>query len=125
VLIVEDEALVALDLERSLAARGYVVCAVASSGEAALAAVRADPPDVVLMDIRLPGAMDGTEAAAAIWEQCGVPAVFVTAYDDEQTLARVTASAAYGYLLKPFDPAQVHVALQLALDRRAKELPPA
>jgi CheY-like chemotaxis protein len=125
VLIVEDESIVALDLERSLAARGYTVSAVVGSGEAALAAVRADPPDVVLMDIRLPGAMDGTAAAGAIWEQFGVPVVYVTAHGDEETLAKVTATAPYGYVLKPFDPAQVHVALQLALDRRDKELPPA
>jgi CheY-like chemotaxis protein len=125
VLIVEDESIVALDLERSLAARGYTVSAVVGSGEAALAAVRADPPDVVLMDIRLPGAMDGTAAAGAIWEQFGVPVVYVTAHGDEETLAKVTATAPYGYVLKPFDPAQVHVALQLALDRRDKEFPPA
>jgi chemotaxis response regulator CheB len=125
VLIVEDEAIVALNLERSLAARGYAVSAVVDSGEGALAAVRADPPDVVLMDICLPGALDGTEAAGAIWEQFGVPVVYVTAHGDAETLGKVTASAPYGYVLKPFDPAQVHVAIQLALDRRDKELPPA
>jgi chemotaxis response regulator CheB len=124
VLIVEDEAIVALNLERSLAARGYVVSAVVDSGEAALAAVRAAPPDVVLMDIRLPGALDGTEAGGAIWEQFGVPVVYVTAHGDEETLGKATATAPYGYVLKPFDPAQVHVAIQLALDRRAKERPP-
>jgi chemotaxis response regulator CheB len=124
VLIVEDEAIVALNLERSLMARGYVVSAVVDSGEAALAAVRADPPDVVLMDIGLPGALDGTAAAGAIWEQFQVPVVYVTAHGDVDTLARVTATTPYGYVLKPFDPAQVHVAIQLALDRRAKEAPP-
>jgi chemotaxis response regulator CheB len=124
VLIVEDEAIVALNLERSLLARGYVVTAVVDSGEAALVAVRADPPDVVLMDIRLPGALDGTEAAGAIGEQFGVPVVYVTAHGDAETLGKVTATAPYGYVLKPFDPAQVHVAIQLALDRRAKEAPP-
>jgi DNA-binding NarL/FixJ family response regulator len=94
------------------------------SGEAAVGAVRADRPDVVLMDIRLPGAMDGTEAAGAIWEQFHVPVVYVTAHGDAETLGKVKATEPYGYVLKPFDPAQVHVAIQLALDRRDRELPP-
>lgn len=121
VLIVEDEAVVALNLERSLVARGYVVSGVVSTVAEAIAAAGAAPPDVVLMDIRLPGAMDGTEAAGAIWEQFGVPVVYLTAYGDAQTLARVAATEPYGYVLKPLDMAQVHAALQLALDRRARE----
>lgn len=125
VLIVEDEAVVAMNLERSLGARGYVVSGVVSTGEAALAAVGADSPDVVLMDIRLPGALDGTAAAGAIGERFRVPVVYLTAHGDAETLARVTATEPYGYVLKPFDMGQVHAALQLALDWRERESPPA
>jgi chemotaxis response regulator CheB len=125
VLVVEDEGVVALSLEKRLATRGYVVSAVVSSGEAAIAAVRSDPPDVVLMDIALPGAIDGTAAAGVIWERFHVPVVYLTAHGDEDTLARVKATEPYGFVLKPFDMAQVHAAIQLALDRRAREVPPA
>jgi DNA-binding NarL/FixJ family response regulator len=125
VLIVEDEAIVALNLEKQLATRGYTVSGVVASGEAAISSVEADPPDIVLMDIVLPGAMDGTEAARVIWERHHVPVVYLTAHGDEPTLARVKATEPYGYVLKPFDMGQVHVAIQLALDRRDREVPPA
>jgi chemotaxis response regulator CheB len=125
VLIVEDEGIVALNLQKQLVARGYSVSAILSSGEAAIAAVLADTPDVVLMDIYLAGPMDGTEAARAIRDRFNVPIVYLTAYGDEETLSKVKATEAYGYVLKPIDIRQVHVAIQLALERRDKEsLPP-
>jgi CheY-like chemotaxis protein len=85
VFIVEDEAVVARDLERSLDRLGYASTGWATSGEDALAKVAAEPPDLVLMDIRLKGAMDGIEAAARIRNEYGIPVVFVTAFADEET----------------------------------------
>jgi DNA-binding NarL/FixJ family response regulator len=124
VVLVDDQQLMRAGLGALLErAEDITVVGEAADGAAGVALVLAERPDVVLMDIRLPGGMDGTEAGGVIWEQYGVPVVYVTAYGDAETLARVTATAPYGYVLKPFDPAQVHVALQLALDRRAKELP--
>jgi CheY-like chemotaxis protein len=121
---VEDEAVVALNLEKQLTARGYAVTAIVASGEAAVAAVQADPPDVVLMDIVLSGQFDGTEAADLIWRQSRVPVVYLTAHGDDATLTRARATEPYGYVLKPFEIGQVHAAIQLALDRRDKEYPP-
>jgi chemotaxis response regulator CheB len=122
VLIVEDEAIVALNLKRRLEELGYHVCASVGTGEEAVAAAGSSEPDLVLMDIRLPGAIDGTEAARAIWERYQVPVIYVTAYADEETLDKVKTTEAYGYVVKPFNPAEVHAVIQLALERREREL---
>jgi two-component system chemotaxis response regulator CheB len=122
VVIVEDEAIVALNLQMRLEELGYRVRAVVRTGEEAVEAAGSSEPDLVLMDIRLPGAMDGTEAARAIWERYQVPVIYVTAYADDETLDKVRTTEAYGYIVKPFKPAEVHAAIQVALERREREL---
>jgi len=121
VLIVEDEGIVAMNLQARLNERGYLVSAVVSSGEEAVTAVQADRPDVVLMDIRLAGVINGTEAAGAVWSLFHVPVVYLTAHGDEETLMKVKETEPYGFVLKPFSIEQIHAAIQLALDRRDKE----
>ena len=86
VLIVEDEAIVSMDLQYKLEAMGYSVPAVFSSGEEAVDAAPRLHPNVVLMDIRLSGEMDGIDAASLIRDQLDVPVVYLTAYADEATL---------------------------------------
>ena len=117
VLIVEDERVVARNLELQLSDLGYhVVASVASSGEAALGVFLTASPDIVLMDINLETAMRGTEAGRILWERHRVPIVYLTAYTDEKTLNEATASMPYGFIDKPYRPAQFHAAIRLALD---------
>jgi len=122
ILIVEDERIVALNLQKRLEKLGYQVCASVRTGEEAVDAAGASEPDLILMDIRLPGELDGTEAARAIWERFQVPVVYVTAFADEETLDRVKTTEAYGYVVKPFNPVELHAVIQLALERREREL---
>jgi chemotaxis response regulator CheB len=121
VLVVEDEGIVALNLRKRLEELHYRVCATVRTGEDAVEAAGEMGPDVVLMDIRLPGMIDGTEAARVIWEKYQLPVVYVTAYADEETLDKVKETQAYGYIVKPFNPAEVHAIIQLALERRERE----
>ena len=121
VLIVEDERIVAKSLEQELQALRYQVCATAMTAEEAVETAERTRPDVVLMDIRLPGPMDGTHAAALIWQRLQIPVVYLTAYADAATLAAIKRTNAYGYVMKPYEPREVHVALQLALERRDRE----
>jgi chemotaxis response regulator CheB len=121
VLIVEDERIVAMNLEARLRELGYEVAGSVASGEAAIETAARTGPDVVLMDIHLSGPTTGTQAARSIWERWQIPIVYVTAYSDDDTLDEVKTTEAYGYVVKPFRPEDVHVAIQLALERRSRE----
>ena len=96
VLVVEDEAIVSMDLRCELESLGYHVLAEIRSGKEAVAAAAQLHPDVVLMDIELSGEMDGIDAAAQMWEMSGVPVVYVTAHSDETTLERAKSSETFG-----------------------------
>jgi len=124
VLIVEDERIVARSLEQELQALHYEVTGTVITGKAAVMAAERTRPDVVLMDIRLAGHMHGTEAATLIWQRLQIPVVYLTAYADPETLAAVKRTNAYGYVMKPYEAEEVHVALQLALERRDREAVP-
>ena len=117
VLVVEDEKIVAKDIEQTLTALGYTVCGLTAAASGAIALAEALSPDVVLMDIRLQGDGDGVEAADEIRERLDIPVVFLTAHADETTMARATAAGPYGYVLKPFDERELHVALLVAVSR--------
>jgi chemotaxis response regulator CheB len=121
ILIVEDEVLVAENLRERLEGLAYEVCGSVASGEEAVALAAEASPDLILMDIRLSGKMDGIEAARQIWERFQIPVIFVTAHADLQTLAGVKNTANYGYLVKPIQTASVRAAIELGLDRRQKE----
>lgn len=121
ILIVEDEKLVAMDIERGLRALGYEIVAVADTGELAIERAESLRPDLVLMDIRLKGEMDGIEAARRIRERAFIPVVFLTAYADAPTVERAKAIAPHGYLGKPFDDRELHRVVELALARSAAE----
>jgi PAS domain S-box-containing protein len=117
VLIVEDERIVALDIKSRLTQLGYDVVGVESSGEDAIAAVAARRPDIVLMDIKLRGAVDGIDVSQQLRQTSDVPVIFLTAYADEVTTQRAAAVAPYGYILKPFDERQLKVVIDAALQR--------
>ncbi|WP_298820307.1 response regulator [Chloroflexus sp.] len=114
VLIVEDELIIAQDLSQTLRRIGHSVLDVVTSGEAALITVARQQPDLVLMDIRLSGAMDGIEAARQIYSRWGVPVVFLTAHADDQTVREALLAEPWAYLLKPFDERELEVAIAVA-----------
>ena len=115
ILVVEDEAIVALDIQSKLRSRGYEVPALASSGREAVEIADALRPDLVLMDIQLEGDVDGVEAAEQIRRRFGTPVVYLTAFSDDQTLQRAKVAEPFGYLLKPFEERKLHVAIEVAL----------
>ena len=115
VLVVEDEAIVSMDLRYKLESLGYSVPAEVRSGEEAVAAASRLRPDVVLMDIGLSGDMDGIDAAAQIRDQYEVPVVYLTAYADEATLERAKLTEPYGYLLKPVDSKALQTVVEVSI----------
>ncbi|MBA4417506.1 MAG: hypothetical protein C0392_06315 [Syntrophus sp. (in: bacteria)] len=117
VLIVEDESIVAYNLEAILESFGYAVSGVVSSGKEVMAAVEETEPDVVLMDIVLQGDMDGIEAARAMQQRFDIPVVYMTGYADEETLERAKETAPFGYVVKPFGEREIHTAIQMAIYR--------
>lgn len=121
VLVVEDERVVARDIKACLENLGYMVPAIASSGEDAIAQARAIQPDLVLMDIRLEGEMDGTQAAQQIWNELQIPIVYSSGYSDRATVERATATAPFGYILKPIRERDLYVAVTTALQRHQLE----
>jgi len=121
VLVVEDEGVTALDISQSLQHLGYGVLGTCDTGEAAVQRAGELKPDLILMDIMLKGTMDGITAAAQIRAQRNVPVVFLTAYADEGTLSRAKITDPYGYVLKPFEEAELRTAIELAMHRRERE----
>jgi two-component system cell cycle sensor histidine kinase/response regulator CckA len=117
ILIVEDEGIVAKDLENTLRTMGYEVVGPVSSGEEAIQRAGEAGPDLVLMDIVLKGAMDGAEAADQIRRRWDIPVIYLTAYADERTLERAKISEPYGYLLKPFQERELKSTIEVALYR--------
>jgi PAS domain S-box-containing protein len=115
ILIVEDEIITALELGSRLERLGYGVCATATSAEEAIDQLASSQPDLVLMDIRLKGDMDGIQAAESIRAHYGTPVVYLTAYADAETLERAKATEPYGYLLKPFEEREIHTTIEMAL----------
>src|SRR5262245_48133525 len=120
VLVVEDERLVALDIQRRLARIGYSVTT-AADGETGVEAATTAQPDVVLMDIRLNNQMDGIEAARRIRESVDIPIIFVTAFADAETLQRAKVTEPFGYVVKPFQERELKAAVEVALYRHRVE----
>jgi PAS domain S-box-containing protein len=121
ILIVEDEAVVALDLKLQLEALGYRIVGVAASGEQAIEAVAAKQPQLVLMDVRLQGPMDGISAAQAIREQHDTAVIFLTSHSDDATVQRAARTAPYGYLTKPFQIKELRAGIEVALTKARME----
>lgn len=105
VLVVEDDFLVAGELEHCLTAAGFQVIGPAATADEAIALAADGMPDLVIMDVRLAGPRDGVEAAIHIYEHFGVRSMFATAHSDRQTLARGQAANPLGWIAKPYSPA--------------------
>jgi len=121
ILIVEDEAIIALALAETLRELGYHVSDIVHSGEDAVARARADNPDVVLMDIVLKGKMDGITAADTLRTDTQIPIIYLSAYSDPATVARATVSGAYGFITKPYQPNQVRATIETSLSKARLE----
>jgi two-component system cell cycle sensor histidine kinase/response regulator CckA len=115
ILVVDDEALIAADIESKLKSLGYDVCGTASTGERTLELVEAHHPDLVIMDIAIEGHLDGIETAEAIRDRWGIPVVFLTAYADSKRLERAKLAYPFGYLLKPLTDRDLKVTVEMAL----------
>ncbi|MCA1914802.1 hybrid sensor histidine kinase/response regulator [Methanospirillum hungatei] len=121
VLIVEDEAIVAESIASKLRRYGYEVVDTLPTGEEAVDKAGKTRPDVILMDIHLAGKMDGIQAADRISSQYHIPVIFLTAYADEQTIARAKEAGPFGYLVKPFRERDLYVTIEMARERSRLE----
>lgn len=121
IFIVEDERIIAIDLQRRLERLGYQVCGVAADGDEALSGIRRTKPDLVLMDILLQGPSDGIEIALLVKEDPGVPVIFLSAYTDARTLERAKTAEPLGFILKPFKERELATLLEMALFKRVAD----
>ena len=115
IMIVEDEAIVGEELKISLEDMDYTVTSIVKSGEQAIEKAEQDCPDLILMDIKLKGQMDGIEAAELIQSRLAIPVVFLTAYADEDKLERAKLTMPFGFILKPFQDRDFKVTIEMAL----------
>jgi len=122
ILIVEDESIVAADLERKLKKIGYGVAGIASRGEQAVEMSLSLKPQLVLMDIRIEGTMDGIETAEAIRSRCDVPIVYLTAHSDRATFSRAKMTGPFGYILKPYDDRELVTQIELGIYKHNVEM---
>jgi len=127
IMVVEDDALVAAHLERTLQQMGYEVAATLATGEEAVGRAGELRPDLVLMDIKLRDKMTGIEAAALLHSCWDIPVVYLTAYADESILQQAKVTEPYGYLAKPVRDKELHATIEMALykhrtDRRLNHL---
>lgn len=122
ILIVEDESLVALDIQECLQSFDYEVVAITPCGKEALTLVGNKQPNLIIMDITLGGEMDGAETALAIRSRFGLPVIFLTAFTDQVTLDRARLAQPYGYLVKPFQDRELIANIEMALYKHQQEL---
>ena len=125
ILVVDDEAIITMQLEERLTALGYEVVGMAASGEESVEKARRLAPDIVLMDIVMPGRMNGIEAAKQISAELAIPVVFVTSYADDAIIEKAKEARPYGYIVKPFNELEIKAAIEVALFRSATETRPA
>ncbi len=121
ILIVEDEAIVALDIKGRLKALGYEVLDIVTSGERAVEKNAELSPDLILMDIMLEGQMDGIDAALEIHKDYDTPIIYLTAYADEKTLDRAKVTEPFGYIIKPFEDRELSLTIEMALYKHKAE----
>jgi AmiR/NasT family two-component response regulator len=116
VIIADDESIIRLDLRKTLEAGGHTVVGEAGDGETALNLARTLKPDIAILDIKMP-VMDGLDAAKAITEEGIAPVVLLTAYSEPELVARAREAGVFGYLVKPFQEADLHPAMEVACAR--------
>ncbi len=121
ILIVEDNNIVMMELKDRLIEMGYNVVDTASSGEEAIKKAGKHLPDLIMMDIRIKGEMDGIDSAAIIRKEFGIPVVYLTAHTDENTVQRAKVTEPYGYIIKPFEERELSTTIEMALYKHSME----
>jgi two-component system, cell cycle sensor histidine kinase and response regulator CckA len=121
IAIVEDEFIVALDIKNFLERSGYAISGIFSAGEDLLAVIEEKAPDLILMDIKIKGDLDGVETARLVHERYRTPVVLLTAFADDETIARAKITQPFGYIIKPFEERELKTAIEIALYRAAME----
>ncbi|KAB1065285.1 hybrid sensor histidine kinase/response regulator [Salibacter halophilus] len=121
ILITEDDAVTALYMKQTAQSLGYEVIKIATEAEEAIELSKNEQPDLVLMDISLPGDIDGIKAADIIIEQNGIPVIYVTGNSDNETMQRAISSNTYGYILKPVRKEQMYTMVEMTLHRHKLE----
>ena len=121
ILVVEDDLIVAQSIKNHLTNLGYNVAGMINQGQTAIEEVGALQPDLVLMDIKLPGKIDGITAAGEIHARYNTPVVYLTAYADDEILARAKMTEPFGYILKPFGVKELHSTIETALYKHQAE----
>lgn len=120
ILIVEDESIVAMDIESRLKTHGYST-SIAYSGKTAVKKAEEILPDLILMDIMLNDEIDGIQAAEQINKSLDIPVVYLTAYSDPNTLQRAKITQPFGYIIKPFSERELHIAIEIAIYKHVME----
>jgi AmiR/NasT family two-component response regulator len=119
ILVAEDETIIRLDLKETLERAGHVVCAEARDGEEAVALARSEKPDLAVLDVKMPR-VDGIEAARRILAERPIPIVMLTAYGQDELVARAVEAGVFGYLVKPFRETDLLPAMETARVRHAE-----
>lgn len=121
ILVVEDENILALGLQKKLENLGYVVTGIADSGEETFNKIHEKVPDLILMDIVIKGNIDGIETAAKLKKTYSIPLIYLTAYADDEILARAAKTEPYGYILKPYKEKELKANIEMAIYRKKSE----
>lgn len=121
IMIVEDEIIIAKELQLIIGDLGYDFCGMITTGEEAIQKAGDYLPDLILMDINLIGEIDGIEAAEKIQAQYDIPVIYVTALADSKVLTRAKVTEPYGYILKPFEERELYVCIEIALYKHQAE----
>lgn len=121
IYIVEDESIVAKDIQNSLIKLGYNVVGISNNGKEAIEKITELVPDLILMDIMIKGYLTGIDVSEQIKEKLNIPVVFLTAYADEGTLAKAKITEPYGYILKPFKEIDLHSTIEMSVYKHKKD----
>lgn len=117
IILVEDDRIIAMEVSDRLEAMGHKVISILDNGEKAVDEILDKKPDLVFMDIRLDGKMDGIDAAQKIHDKQNIPIIYLTAYSDETTLQRAKLTNPAGYMLKPFINVELHIKVAEIIDK--------
>jgi diguanylate cyclase (GGDEF)-like protein/PAS domain S-box-containing protein len=120
-MLVEDEVIVAMDVQQRLEGLGYLVVAQATTGEEAVQLAVEMTPDLILMDVKIRGSMDGIQTAAKIRQLLDIPIVYLTAFSDELTVRRASQTEAFGYMIKPFEDRELRSTIEVAIYKHKTE----
>ena len=121
IMVVEDEAVISLEIQDRLTKMGHSICGTAASGEEALSVATAKRPDLILMDINLRGDVDGVQAAQQIHDRIEIPVIYLTAFADDRTVERARLTEPFGYLIKPFSEKELYAAIEVALYKNSMD----